>query len=59
MASKKSKKILCMVNGDEIPITGQKGKYWICGETQFRKANPAIFGVKTVKEKEVDDNADC
>ena len=59
MASKKSKKILCMVNGDEIPVTGQKGKYWICGETQFRKANPSILCVKTVKEKEVDENADC
>lgn len=55
----KKVKILCFEDGTELAVTGQKGKYWICGETQFRKSNPAISGVKTVKEKEVDENADC
>ena len=54
----KKVKILCFEDGTELAVTGQKGKYWICGETQFRKANPSILCVKTVKDKEVDENAD-
>lgn len=39
MAKKKTakKRIFVLKNGDRYEITGETGKYWLCGPTQFRK----------------------
>ena len=40
MAKKKTdkKRVVVLADGARHEITGETGKYWICGETQFRKA---------------------
>jgi hypothetical protein len=30
------------VGGNEYEVTGENGKYYFCGDTQFRKVNPNI-----------------
>ena len=47
-----TKKILVMKNGQKHTVTEQIGKYYICGKTQFRLANPDIHEVIEVKEEE-------
>lgn len=44
----KKKMFLLFAEGEKVEITGETDKFWICGETQYRKSNPRI--VKTVKE---------
>lgn len=44
----KKKMFLLFSDGEKVEITGETDKFWICGETQYRKSNPRI--VKTVKE---------
>lgn len=51
MAESKSKKILLTKTGREYEITGDSGRFWVCGHTQFRKGSPMIAEIKTVKAK--------
>ena len=44
----KKKMFLLFADGEKVEITGETDKFWICGETQYRKSNSRI--VKTVKE---------
>lgn len=44
----KKKMFLLFADGEKVEITGETDKFWICGETQYRKSNLRI--VKTVKE---------
>lgn len=39
-------KILVFKDGRELPITGETGKYWVCGEEKYRKLGKTIAGVK-------------
>lgn len=64
MASKKTtKRYLYLTNDKKYEVTGENGKYFICGDTQFRKGNAEIRNleieeVKASKKKseiEVDD----
>lgn len=50
MAKDKTKKVLLMKNGAEYEITGDNGRFWLCGNTQFRKASSMIAEIKTIKE---------
>ena len=46
------KRFVVLENGKKIEITGEKGKFYICKNQMFRKANPTIKIVETeVKEK--------
>jgi len=51
-----TKKVLVMENGSRFDVTDENGKYYICGETQFRKMNPQIL--KVAKEKIVEETKD-
>lgn len=42
-------KIIVLKNGVEFPIEGENSKYYLCGNTQFRKSNPQIAEIKEVK----------
>lgn len=42
------KRFIVLESGEQFEITAEKGKYYICKNTMFRKANPLI----TVVEKE-------
>lgn len=55
MAKKKAVTYVVLPDGSKYKITGENGKYWICGETQFRKS---VYDVSEIKEKEVKDDAD-
>nr|DAZ54212.1 MAG TPA: hypothetical protein [Caudoviricetes sp.] len=50
--AKKTRHILVMKNGREIPITGITGRYYITRESQYRKDNPEIKGVRTATDEE-------
>lgn len=45
----KTEKILVMINGDRLTITGEDGKYWLCSETRFRKLSKQIVSVEEVE----------
>ena len=45
----KTEKILVMINKDRHTITGEQGKYWICGDTGFRKLSKQIASVEEVE----------
>ena len=47
----KNKKVIVTTVGREYEITGENGRFWVCGNTQFRKASPMIAEIKTVKEQ--------
>ena len=40
-----SRRILRLDGGTEFEITGENGKYFLCGATRFRKGNPRIVSV--------------
>ena len=44
-------KIIVMKNGAEFPIIGEDGKYFYCGNTQFRKSNPMIAEIRELVEE--------
>lgn len=39
-------KILVFNDGRELVITGETGKYWLCGKTQYRKRSKVIAGIR-------------
>ena len=49
---KESKRELVFADGTRVRVTGEKGKYWLCGEAQYRKGNPGIVGVEKEKDEE-------
>lgn len=57
MASKKKRNmVLRMAWGEEVQVTKDAGKFYLCGDRQFRKGSPNILEVtetKAEKEKEV------
>lgn len=53
MASKKAtKKYLYLTNSERYEVTGEDGKYFVCGKTAFRKSNPAIQRVEEEKAEQ-------
>lgn len=38
MAKKKTKRLAVLRDGTKQEITGENGRYWVCGNRQFRKA---------------------
>lgn len=57
MAKKKAKtkKVFVLANGDRYDVTGETGKYYICGDTQFRKLGGRGEIVEVPVETEVED----
>lgn len=51
---KKTRSILVLKNGREIPITGMTGRYYITRESQYRKNNVDIRCIRPATEKECD-----
>lgn len=45
-------KVLVFSNGVTKEITGDAGKYWLCGEERFRKAGKQFLEVRDVPEAE-------
>ena len=52
MAKETKTRFLIFKDGTEKEITDENGKYWICGDTQYRKANPDIVKIKKESVKE-------
>ena len=42
MAAKKTKKYAVTADGARREITGEKGRYWLCGEVQIRKSAATV-----------------
>ena len=53
----KSRSILVFADGTTAEVTGETGKYYICGETRYRKANPRIVNVEKRQRKEGKEDA--
>lgn len=51
---KKTKNILVLKNGREIPIMGMTGRYYITRESQYRKNNADIREVRPATDEECD-----
>lgn len=45
----KTEKILVMTTGERIPVTGEKGKYWLTKDSQYRKFSHQISSVEEVE----------
>lgn len=45
-------KVLVFSNGITKEITGDAGKYWLCGEERFRKAGKQFVEVREIPETE-------
>lgn len=45
-------KVLVFANGITKEITGDAGKYWLCGEERFRKAGKQFTEVREIPEPE-------
>lgn len=43
-------KVLVFSNGVTKEITGDAGKYWLCGEERFRKAGRQFLEVREIAE---------
>lgn len=56
MAKRKTKRVLRLDTGQEFEIVSERGRYYVCKGTQFRKSNPAIQKIYEVKGGE--DHAD-
>ena len=52
--AKKTRHILVLKSGREIPITGSTGRYYVTRESQYRKGNPGIRCVRTATDEECD-----
>lgn len=42
----KQGRTLITSSGKRYPITGETGRYYLCGETQFRKSGPQIAKIE-------------
>ncbi len=45
----KKQRVLVLKTGEEFPIVGENGRYWLCEGANFRKSNPSIKEVKALK----------
>lgn len=52
--AKKTRHILVLKSGREIPITGSTGRYYVTRESQYRKGNPDIRCVRMATDEECD-----
>ena len=44
-------KELVFVNGEKKRITGEEGKYWLCGDERYRKLSPTVSGVEETPDE--------
>lgn len=44
-------RMLVLRSGQRFAITGETGRYYICGNTQFRKASPQIAKLERIKRR--------
>lgn len=51
---KRTRSILVLKNGKEIPITGITGRYYVTREAQYRKNSPTVKGVRAATDAECD-----
>ena len=47
-----SEKVLVMKSGERLAITGEEGKYWLCGEQRFRKLSASVLAVEETEAAE-------
>ena len=45
----KKQRVLVLKTGEEFPIVGQNGRYWLCEGANFRKSNREIQEIKELK----------
>lgn len=45
----KRQRILVLKTGEEFPIVGENGRYWLCEGANFRKSNREIQEIKALK----------
>ena len=45
-------RILVLHGGERVRITGEEGKYWLCGDRRFRKLSHSVH---SVEEAEIQD----
>ena len=55
----KKQRVLVLKTGEEFPIVGENGRYWLCEGANFRKSNREIQEIKELKaEKPVRKESD-
>lgn len=56
----KKQRVVVLKTGEEFPIVGENGRYWLCEGANFRKSNREIHGIKELKaEKPVRKEAEA
>ena len=43
-------KVLVFKDGSTREITGEAGKYWLCGEERFRRLSDSVAEVREIEE---------
>ena len=44
-------KTIIFKNGQSVNVTGEAGKYWLCGELRVRKLNKSIAEVRELPDE--------
>ena len=52
MSSKKTERYAILPNGEKQRITGENGRYYICGDHQVRKASVTVEKAPKKEEQE-------
>ena len=47
----KRQRVLVLKTGEEFPIVGENGRYWLCEGANFRKSNREIQEIKALKSE--------
>lgn len=56
----KKQRVVVLKTGEEFPIVGENGRYWLCEGANFRKSNREIQEIKELKaEKPVRKEAEA
>ena len=45
----KKQRVVVLKTGEEFPIVGENGRYWLCEGANFRKSNREIQEIKELK----------
>lgn len=45
----KKQRVVVLKTGEEFPIVGENGRYWLCEGANFRKSNREIQEIKETK----------
>lgn len=53
------KLFLELTDGRRLAVTGEAGKYWLCGEERFRKLGNLVSRVEEVAEEEPKKNGEA